>query len=110
MALQAMRQYLNPELYRKMSEPFADADGADAALKAFSEDLKIIREKHRLADVHCVVRIDIAYGGTLGQAMWQCHIGSALCAQLMCAWALGQEMAEQRELLNRLASGQKLDC
>lgn len=95
--------------YYKLSEPFADADAANAALDAFYAELRELRKKHRLADVHCIVRIDVSYEDEdqIGSVMSHCHAGSTLWAQAMCAWALGQESAEHRRLLNVLAAGEK---
>jgi len=49
----------DPELYRKMSAPFPDAETANTALGAFFEEVYALREKHRIANVHVIASIAI---------------------------------------------------
>ena len=47
----------NPELYKKLSEPFESDEAANAALSGFYEDLSALREKHKLRDVIAIVEL-----------------------------------------------------
>lgn len=38
-------------LYRKMREPYPNSDAADAACKAFADDLAELRKKHKVQDL-----------------------------------------------------------
>ena len=49
----------DPALYRKLSEPFADAATADAAYAAFFTDVRAARERHRLPDVVLIVAYNV---------------------------------------------------
>lgn len=49
----------DPANYRRNSEPFQEIQQANEALAAFFEDVRIARDKHRIADV--VVLCEIAH-------------------------------------------------
>ena len=41
----------DPEKYREMSEPYETAETASESLSAFLDDVRALREKHRIAEI-----------------------------------------------------------
>lgn len=102
-----MEHITDPENYRKMSEPFASADEANAALKEFMAGVRELRKKHRIADVLTVVAVNAKYESGEGRAITHGFNGNSQNAEGMAAYAYGQESADRREWMNRLMSGKK---
>lgn len=98
----------DPGTYRAMSVPFESADEANAAIQAFFADLREIRTKHRMRDIHVVGITCVKYAdGNEGDAMWSLQIGDSSKAESMLAYALGREQAEHREHIAKLLAGKK---
>lgn len=96
----------NPGLYRRMSEPFASAEEATAAINAFFDDLAALREKHRIADVHVIAKTNaIETDGEEHVSISRYHLGDALHAESMCAYAYGAETQARKALITSLLSG-----
>ena len=96
----------NPDLYARMAVPYDSDEAAQAALKAFLEDVAALREKHRIAEVAMIAG---AYVGgemvgmtqTLGDQSRSLRLVSLLGKQCMMAEAERRE--EEAEELRRRA-------
>lgn len=95
----------NPKNYRKMSEPFPDADTANQVLSDFFTELSELREKYRVADVLCIVAVNVQYDETEGRALTYFHAGDELNTESLAAYGYGRAQAERREVVNQLLSG-----
>jgi len=101
----------DPENYRKMCEPFASANEANAALEAFFADVRAARKKHRIANVLMVAELRVNYPETgEGSAMVHGFNGDVLMAVPLAAFAYGKTQEEQRQLINNLAAGKGLQA
>ena len=65
----------NPARYSEMSKPKNDAD-AQSDINAFFKDVKIAREKYKIADVHVIVRTIIERDGDDFPGMSSAHFGA----------------------------------
>ena len=95
----------DPALYRRMSEPHASAAEGNAAVDAFAEGVRALREKHRLRDVVViaqVVYLDQDGQETIGHATQ--NIGDPLQTVGMLAVAYGREKQRVFELLDRASN------
>ena len=95
----------DPANYRELSAPFTSIGVANAALKAFFDDVRAARQKHRIADVLTVVSVNVAYDSGEGTAMSHSTNGDVLKAQALAAYAYGVEQSESRERMARLVAG-----
>lgn len=103
-----MKQKNDPALYRRMCEPFASAEEANAALTAFYDELRALREKHRIADVHVTWSVNVVFPDGETPSIGGAHIGDPAKAESMAAWAFGFETADTRAQIERIAeSGRK---
>ena len=98
----------NPALYREMSQPHEDATTANEAVSAFLREVGESRKRHRITSAYVTVAINyVDSEGTEIGGMTSAGWGDGLRFESMCAYALGTEAAARRELVNKLASGQK---
>jgi hypothetical protein len=81
----------DPATYAEMSKPHDSSDALTTAFRAFFEDLRAIRLKHKIRDIVIVV-CDSTAGG--GDRLLRGHIGDATHALPMIATAFGQYRAE----------------
>jgi hypothetical protein len=103
-----MRRNANPELFRRMSEPYDTADAANAALEAFYADVKAAREKHRIAQVYVIAETNVKYESFESPAMSTASFGSGEHSLAMVAWAFGREQEQHEELIAAMrAAGRK---
>lgn len=102
-----MNEKRNSALYRQMSEPFENPDLANEAVESFFKALSAAREQFHIADVLCVVAINVCYESGEGEGITYMQIGDTSKTQALAAYAYGQEQGKQREELNRLLSGRK---
>lgn len=91
----------NTELYVEMCKPFENGGEANTALQGFFDDLEEIRKKHRIADVHTIVKVMICNGSGISSM----HVGDSRNGEMMCAWGLGQETEVRRQEIGRLIGG-----
>lgn len=89
----------DPNLYAEMSRPFATADEANAAFRAFLVGVRALRIKHRIADVVTVVSASVEGEGT--RINWGQN-GDATLASLMLSFALGASEADDRARLDAM--------
>lgn len=93
----------DPKNYRIMSEPFQDNTAANAAIDAFAADLKAIRDKHRIADVYCIIAVNVEDHQTFARL----HHGDQLKVQVLAAYGFGLEQAEHAALIGRVMADAK---
>ncbi len=85
----------DPNHYRMMSDPFADATQANDALAAFFDDVKAARDKHLIADVAVVVQVTVrAPDGAPRNACASAYYGDPLANKLAL---LAREYGAARE-------------
>lgn len=97
----------NPAQYRDLCQPCASLDAADAAWEAFFAEVYELRCKHRIPDVHMVVRQWVRVGEEEGVVVAHGHYGDPLQGEVMLAQALGDETARRAEVTARVAGGKK---
>jgi hypothetical protein len=85
------------ENYRKMSEPFESTELADEAVERFFDAVAKARNENHIADVHVIIKTNVIKNGKEGQGISTFHIGNSRDGAMMCAYALGQERAEDEE-------------
>jgi hypothetical protein len=96
----------NPARYRRLSEPFPDQPTTLAALNEFYRGVAVLRERHRLPDVHVLVWVhvrDAAAEGGEDVARSSKHYGDTLRAAPMLAEALGREVGRTVAELHRVS-------
>lgn len=90
--------------YRKLSEPFADAEKANADIEKFFEMVGVARNECHIMDAHVIIKINVLRGDTETLAMTSAHYGNGLEGAGMCGWALGQEQnALNTDIARKLA-------
>jgi len=90
----------NPKLYRELSVPFESAEAANAALTAFYEEVRELRKKHKITDLHLICQVSANFkdddGEDEGQLMAVCHFGSELMIEGMTGYAFGKAHADSK--------------
>lgn len=106
----ARKSHSNPKLFRELSQPIENADAADAALKAFYEELSALREKHRIRDVYVILAGSyFSSDGEEHEFLTSGCYGDSMKSYGMVAWAFGREQAEYDELIGLMKrAGAKL--
>lgn len=87
--------------YRQMCEPFENPEQAGEALESFFAEIRAIRKKYRIMDVHVIAKVNILRGESEGSAMSSAHFGNTLEGAPMCAWGLGREQSEYEAVLQK---------
>jgi hypothetical protein len=100
-----MERIIDQKNYRRVSEPFVNAEQANAAIELFYKEVRELRNKHRIADVLVVCCVNVSYAEGEGQAMSRSHHGDPLKAEALAAYAYGAEQAERRRMMNLLLKG-----
>ena len=98
-----MNDIKDPMLYRRLSEPHASLVDLDTALDGFSNELRVIREKYKIADVVVVILSNAMDGAEEKQIATMGHHGDPSRTEMMLAWALGQERRQREKILRELA-------
>lgn len=92
----------NPSLFRELSVPVPDAE-LQTALMEFYKGVGELREKHRIANVYCVVNgAMLTTEGEESEYMTSFQYGDMLRGQSMVAWAYGYEQAAREETLGEV--------
>lgn len=89
----------NPARYSEMSKPRPDED-SQASINEFFADVRTAREKHKIADVHVIVRVIIERDGEEFPGMSFAHFGSVQESEGMCAWAFAQSAEARRAFVD----------
>ncbi len=89
----------DPDKYRAMSAPFENQTEANAAVKAFYDEVQAAREKHQIGDVICLV--EIAHGSKFGErrGTTSLYLGDRAHHLPMMARAYGQERERHETML-----------
>jgi len=97
----------DPKLYRQLSLPYPSQAEASAALSAFYEDVRIAREKHKIANVYLAVSANwLDAEGEESAAYSTGGFGDQMEHEAMCAYALGTIQTErQARIAKLLAAG-----
>ena len=95
----------DPATYRRMSEPLASPEEASKAIEAFFADLRAIREKHHMRDVVAVVQVAYVDNGEEALSTASMVVGSKAEALPLLAVAYGNERAQWRTMLDKVAGG-----
>lgn len=95
----------DPEKYKAMSEPFLSHGEASAAIEAFMNDLRALREKHRIAEMVGAVAVWTVDEESGKRLLWQMRfsngdpiIGFYMLKEATTAQAIGiaEDMVEYR--------------
>lgn len=96
----------DPDRYRMCSEPFANSEAADAAVRAFLDEVEAARVKHRVADVTYIIQDSLkSEDGEPGMFIITGHQGDSLKQEAMLAYALGRCQKERETLISELLAG-----
>lgn len=99
----------NPELFRKMSEPFESVEEANKAIVAFFEEVGELRKKHGLENVYFIISGTWKTEEGEGQFIVPQMYGNPLMAESLTAFAYGREQCERQERIGELlAKGIKM--
>jgi hypothetical protein len=92
---------IDPETYRKMSEPFENPEAANAALSAFQGELYELRLKHRIKDLAFVCEINISHGENGERpAIVSNGYGDSMRLPVLLAYALGEAETRSRAAIS----------
>jgi len=94
-----MKSEHNPARYSEMSKP-RTADEVDASISAFHTELSALRIRHKLADVHVVVRVIVDRDGDDIAAFSIMHFGAIQEAEGMCAYAFANSAEARRRFVD----------
>lgn len=89
----------DPKKYREMSMPFETTEEANAALKAFFEDVKTAREKHRISDVVVLCEISHKIDDEEVRGGASTSLGDSARVLVMLAREFGAEQARHEALV-----------
>ena len=89
----------NPARYSEMSKP-RTGDEIDKSIEAFYEELSALRVRHKLADVHVIVRVIVDVNGDDAPAFSTMHCGSIQEAEGMCAYAFARSAEKRSQFVN----------
>lgn len=93
-----MSTHGNPELYRRLSEPWPTPEDANAALREFDAEVAKLREKFRIPNLIAVCEINAlrTEDGREGTAMIVLRWGNASEHEALVARALGLVQADRQ--------------
>jgi len=95
----------DPANYRKLSEPFASAAEANAAIQAFWSEFYELRNKHRIADAMVVVQTSyVADDGGEAVGVMSMHAGDWIHRESMAAFAYGQAVSDRQQQIGKMLS------
>jgi hypothetical protein len=98
----------NPGLYRRLSEPFADADAANEAIQAFFVEVEALREKHRIPDVLVLVEANMMTDGVETRGGARLFRGDKAHALPMLARSYGEERQQhENDMALLIESGRR---
>ena len=93
-----------------MSEPVSIGE-AETRLKLFFDELYDLRNKHKIADVYVVARLNVTSSDGEGPITTCMHCGSDLEREGMAAFALGFERSQRADrIINIMDHAGKVKC
>lgn len=107
MAKQQQKKFLSDEkTYLTLSQPFESADEANDSMNKFLMEVRELRFKYRMRDCLIVVAFNVKYPDeVISDVICDHHFGDLNQQLPMAAFAYGRAQAENRERINKLASG-----
>lgn len=94
-----MKAEHNPARYSEMSKP-RTSDEVDKSIDAFIKDVREARIRHKIADVHVIVRVIVDRDGDEAPALATLHCGAIQEAEGMCAYAFARSAEERRKFVD----------
>lgn len=95
----------DPAMYRRMSIPFNTRDEGEAAMRAFLDDVRKVREQHKIPNVSLVVRFEYLEPEEESSAIGVSHLGDPMHAESMFAYAYGRESELRKEAIAKAIRG-----
>lgn len=94
----------DPETYALMAKPFESKEKLDAAVEAFSAELRELRKKHKMTDVYVIIANSCAEGGEedAGEYTHVLHCGSSARSLMLVASAFGMEKEKYDRMIATL--------
>lgn len=89
--------------YRSLLEPFPSFGAANAAIQAFFDEVREIRNRYKIPDALVILK-GSALTDEGAEATWiiSQHNGSELEREQMAAWAAGYEAAERQRRIEKV--------
>lgn len=101
-----MNSHSDVRAYLEASQPHDSPQAANAEWRAFLEEVRDARLKHRIADVVIGASFTVRYeDGALGTPMACANMGTAGMASMLSAYALGVFQAEDRARIAKAIQG-----
>ncbi len=99
-------EVIDPERYRKISEPFESVDAGNEAIQGFFKELGELRIKYKIPDLYIVLKATaLTSDDEEGSFTTSMHYGNTLESEGMLAWALGRVQAERVERIAKWLQG-----
>ena len=88
----------DPGRYRRLQEPFENAEALDVAIEGLHRELGALREKYKIPDIYIVFSANaMTSDGAEGQFMSTLQFGSGERGEALAAYAYGLESARRQE-------------
>lgn len=101
------RLFNDPALYRRMSQPKASIDAAQAAWDAFCAEVRVLREKHAIPDVLVASFIPCIEGDNETEVFANLNLGSSARSLELAARLYGSEQAIHEAMMRVMVSESK---
>lgn len=89
----------DPKNYREMSLPLGDEKAAKESINGLFNELKALRRKYKVRDMHVIVADTVLCGGDEAEVMSSAHFGDPLRAEMMCAWGMAKSAITRKDLV-----------
>jgi hypothetical protein len=99
MAKQKVTGVEDPENYRTMSTPFSSLEDAQDELDQFFEEVRIARQKHKIADVHVIVSTNVKTENLIKRFSGAAHFGDATNGLEMSAEGMKVELDARKKVI-----------
>ena len=94
-----MKAEHNPARYSEMSKS-RPSDEVDKSIDAFCNEVKEARIRHKIADVHVILRVLVDRDGDESPALATLHFGAIQESEGMCAYAFARSAEERRRFVD----------
>ena len=99
MAKQKVKGVDDPVNYKAMSAPFATLEEAQGELELFFEEVRLARQKHKIADVHVIVSTNVQTENLIKRFSGAAHFGDATNGLEMCAEGMKVELDAWKKVI-----------
>jgi hypothetical protein len=97
---QTMNLFPNPELYRKLSEPYGSLEEANKEMADFLEAVAELRKKHKIPSLQLIMMGSAKNDkGTESDFIAPAFYGDSMRMEMMLAYAMGQAASERQQML-----------